>query len=94
MTPAAPTFAAALQKWREACLVGFKPSGKPSATYVVGKHVEPKFKGLLLERVDKQCVQLWINELSASGLAPKSVSNIVKMLKSILNWSEVGTRDC
>jgi integrase len=93
MTSVAPTFDAALQKWREACLVGFKPSGKQSATYVVRKHVEPNFKGMLLGQVDKQAVQLWINELSASGLAPKSVSNIVKMLKSILNWSEVGTRD-
>jgi integrase len=90
---AAPTFDAALQRWREACLVVFKPSGKQSATYVVRKHVEPKFKGVLLENVDKQATQLWINELSASGLAPKTVSNVVKMLKSILNWSEVGTRD-
>jgi integrase len=93
MASAAPTFGAALQKWREACLVGFKPSGKQSATYVVRKHVEPKFKGLMLEQVDKQAVQVWINELTASGLKPKTVSNIVKMLKSILNWSDVGTRD-
>jgi integrase len=55
--------------------------------------VNPKFSGKLLEQVDKQAVQLWINELAASGLKPKTVSNIVKMLKSILNWSEVGTRD-
>src|SRR5580692_5159315 len=90
---AAPTFDVALQKWRDACLVGFKPSGKQSAKYVVGKHVEPKFTGKLLEQVDKQAVQLWINELASSGLKPKTVSNIVKMLKSILNWNEIGTRD-
>ncbi len=90
---AAPTFDVALQKWRDACLVGFKPSGKQSATYVVGKHVEPKFKGKLLEQVDKQAVQLWINALEESGLKPKTVSNVVKVLKSILNWSDVGTRD-
>jgi len=48
---------------------------------------------MLLEQVDKQAVQIWINDLTASGLAPKTVSNIVKLLKSILSWSDVGTRD-
>jgi integrase len=48
---------------------------------------------MLLEQVDKQAVQVWINELSASGLKPKTVSNVVKLLKSVLNWSDVGTRD-
>jgi integrase len=32
-------------------------------------------------------------ELSASGLKPKTVSNVVKLLKSVLNWNDVGTRD-
>lgn len=31
--------------------------------------------------------------LSASGLKPKTVSNVVKVLKSVLNWNDVGTRD-
>lgn len=74
---AAPTFDIALQKWRDTCLTQFKPSGKQHATYVTGKHVEPKFAGKLLEQVDKQAVQLWINELSESGLKPKTVCNIV-----------------
>jgi hypothetical protein len=90
---AAPTFDAALQKWREACLVGFKPSGKQPTGYCVNKHIVPKFSGMLLEEVSKQAVQVWIHELNTSGLEPKTVRNIVKMLKSILNWNEVGTRD-
>ena len=88
-----PTFDSALQKWQEARLVAFKPSGKSSSEYVVNKHILPRFRGMLLERLDKHIVQLWINDLSASGLAPKTVSNVVKLLKSILNWSEIGTRD-
>jgi integrase len=48
---------------------------------------------MLLEEVSKQAVQVWIHELNASGLEPKTVRNIVKMLKSILNWNDVGTRD-
>jgi integrase len=91
--PVVPTFDGALEKWREACLVNFKPSGRDTTKYIVGKHIEPRFKGLRLEEVNKQAVQLWINDLKESGLAPKSVSNIVKALKSILNWAEVGTRD-
>ena len=90
---AAATFDIALQKWRDACLVGFKPSGQQSAKYIIQKHIEPKFCGKLLEEVDKQAVQLWINDNLVDSLAPKSVSNVVKVLKSILNWSEVGTRD-
>jgi integrase len=48
---------------------------------------------MLLEQVDKQAVQLWINDNLIDSLEPKSVSNVVRVLKSILNWSEVGTRD-
>jgi integrase len=90
---AARAFKSALKKWQDARLVGFKPSGKLSSWYVVNKHIAPRFGGMLLEQVDKQAVQVWINDLTASGLAPKTVSNIVKLLKSILSWSDVGTRD-
>jgi len=89
---AAPTFDSALTKWKVARLPGFKPSGRTTSEYTVGKHIEPRFKGMLLEQVDKQAVQMWVNDLAAS-LAPKTVSNIVKLLKSILSWSDVGTRD-
>lgn len=67
-----PTFDSALAKWKDARLVGFKPSGKSSSEYVVNKHIAPHFKDMLLEQVDKQAVQVWANNLSASGLAPKN----------------------
>ena len=88
---AVPTFDSALAKWKEARLQCFKPSGKTTTDYTVGKHIAPRFKGLLLEQVNKQAVQCWINDLVASGLAPKTVSNIVKILKSILSWNDVLT---
>src|SRR5690242_1799320 len=62
-----------------------------TSEYTVGKHITPRFTGLLLEQVDKQAVQCWVNDLVASGLAPKTVSNIVKILKSILSWNDVVT---
>lgn len=74
-------------------LANFDPSGQQSSKYIIKKHIKPKFGGMLLEQVDKQAVQVWINELSKSGLKPKTVSNVVKLLKSVLNWSDVGTRD-
>jgi integrase len=88
---AVPTFDSALAKWTEARLQCFKPSGKATSKYTIGRHIAPRFKGLLLEQVDKQAVQCWVNDLAASGLAPKTVSNIVKTLKSILSWSDVLT---
>jgi integrase len=88
---AVPTFDSALAKWKEARLQCFKPSGKSTAEYTVGKHISPHFTGLLLEQVDKQAVQCWVNDLAASGLAPKTVSNIAKILKSILSWNDVVT---
>jgi len=88
---AAPTFDAALQKWKDARLVAFKPSSKNSSTYIVNKHIEPGFAGKLLEQVDKQTVQLWVNNLTESGLAPKTVSNIVKVFKSVMSWAEIDT---
>jgi integrase len=88
-----PTFAVALQKWEKGLLPGFKPSGQQSSKYIIRKHIKPKFGGTLLEEVNKQAVQEWINKLEESGLKPKTVSNIVKLLKSILNWSDIGTRD-
>ena len=87
------TFDIALQKWETGLLPGFKPSGQQSSKYIIRKHIKPKFSGMLLEQVDKQAVQVWINELSASGLKSKTVSNVVKLLKSVLNWNDVGTRD-
>ena len=49
---------------------------------------------MLLKKVDKQGVQLWVSDMKESGsLEPKSISNVVKVLKSILNWNEIGTRD-
>ena len=89
---AVPTFDSALERWKGACLVNFKPSGRDSARYSVGKHIEPRFRGMLLEKVDKQAVQLWINDLKGA-MAPKTARNNVKYLKMILNWSDVGTRD-
>lgn len=89
----ASTFDIALQNWEAGLLPGFKPSGQQSSKYIIKKHIKPKFGGMLLEQVDKQAVQVWINELSTSGLKPKTVSNVVKLLKSVLNWSDVGTRD-
>lgn len=87
------TFDVALEKWETGLLPGFKPSGQQSSKYIIKKHIKPKFGGMLLEQVDKQAVQVWINELSASGLKPKTVSNVAKLLKSVLNWNDVGTRD-
>jgi integrase len=88
---AVPTFDSALAKWKEARLECFKPSGKSTSECTVAKHIAPSFEGLLLEQVDKQAVQCWVNDLAASGLAPKTVSNIVKILKSILSWNDVAT---
>jgi len=91
---AAPTFDAALQKWREACLVGFKRSGQHLSKCVVNKHIEPKFYSVLLEKVDKQAVQSRVNDMKESGsFEAKSIGSVVKVLKSILNWNEIGTRD-
>jgi integrase len=87
------TFDIALQKWETGLLPGFKPSSQQSSKYIIRKHIKPRFGGMLLEQVDKQAVQMWINELRASGLKPKTVSNVVKLLKSVLNWNDVGTRD-
>lgn len=87
------TFDTALQKWETGLLPGFKPSGQQSSKCIIKKHIKPKFGGMLLEQVDKQAVQVWINELSASGLKPKTVSNVAKLLKSVLNWNDVSTRD-
>jgi hypothetical protein len=40
--------------------------------YSVNKHIVPRFEGMLLEQMDKQALQVWINELSVSGLKPKN----------------------
>jgi integrase len=87
-----PTFDTALEKWREACLPTYKPSGRDTTRYQVKKHVEPRFTGKPLEQVNKQAVQVWINDLKGT-MAPKTVRNLVKILKSVLNWNDIGTRD-
>jgi integrase len=82
-----PTFAVALEKWRAAVLPTYKIAGRITSGYVVNKHIVPQFKDAALEAIDKQTVQVWVNKLNES-LKPKSVSNVVKLLRSILGWSD------
>jgi integrase len=93
MESIAPTvFRQAAELWLEMKVPSMKPSSRNSTRYSVNKHIVPKFGRMNLNQVNKFAAQRWINELVAGKkLAPKTIRNLVKLLKLILAWNEIPT---
>jgi hypothetical protein len=48
-------------------------------------HVLPAFEDVAVGRVERGAMQAWVKELSAAGLAPRTVRMCYQILKSILD---------
>jgi integrase len=70
--------------WRENKLSLFKPSCQETMGSHIDKYLLPRFSELSIEAVDDRRVQEFIAVLNRTELAPKSIRNIIGVLKLIL----------
>jgi integrase len=87
------TFAKAAKVWESDFLSKMRPSSQNSARYILKKHLLPRFAEMCLDDINAKIVRAWITHLvNADELSPKSISNVWKVLKLILEQEERVTR--
>ena len=83
------TFAQAAKVWETDFLSKMRPSSQNSARYILKKHLLPRFGEMSLDDINAKIVRAWITDLdNADELAPKSISNVWKVLRLILEQEE------
>jgi len=70
--------------WRRNKLSLFKPSCQETMGSRIDKYMLPQFSGLPIDAVDERRVQEFVADLNRTELAPKSIRNIVGVLRLIL----------
>jgi integrase len=85
-TPTPTTFNDVADLWESKRLPQLKESSKYSFPKLIAKHIRP-FLGLMaLEEIKTGNVNDWIANLQSKGLEPKTIHNVWKMLRAIMNW--------
>ena len=83
----------AARVWETDFLSKMRPSSQNSARYILKKHLLPRFCKMSLDDINAKVVRAWITDIdNADELAPKSISNVWKVLKLILEQEERVTR--
>lgn len=70
--------------WEENIACFFKPATRTTMFNHLSKHITPVFGDLPLDQVTEVTVQEFITKLHREGLAPKSIMNIVGVIKLIV----------
>jgi len=85
--PAVPalTFNAVADSWELKRLPHLKESTQYAAPYLIKKYLRPFFGLLALDTIKTGVINDWIAELS-KRLHPKSVHNLWKQFRAIMNW--------
>ena len=78
------TFAREAEWWRTNKLSLLKPSCQETMGQHIDKYLVPRFGNHAIDDVDERRVQEFIATLNRTTLAPKSIRNIVGVLKQIL----------
>ncbi|HWF03147.1 MAG TPA: tyrosine-type recombinase/integrase, partial [Candidatus Angelobacter sp.] len=86
--PAVPvvTFNTVADAWELKRLPHLKPSTQNTAPLLLKKHLRPFFGKLTPESIKTGVINDWIADLNGKGLKPKTVHNMWKMFRSIMNW--------
>lgn len=72
--------------WELKRLPQLKESSRYSAPRLIARHLRPFFGQTALEGIKTGAVNEWIAELQRKGLEPKTIHNMWKMFRAIMNW--------
>jgi len=82
----ATTFNDVAEQWKAKRLPELSPSTQHTVPIRLEKYIQPHFGAMALDSIRTAQVNDWIRFLNATGLKPKSVHNIYKDFRSIVNW--------
>jgi integrase len=72
--------------WESKRLPQLKESSKYSVPKLLAKHLRSFFGHLALEEIKTGNVNDWIAEMRSKGLEPKTIHNMWKLFRAIMNW--------
>jgi len=82
----ATVFNAVADLWESKRLPQLKESSKYSVPKLLSKHVRPFFGQMTLEEIKTGHVNDWITEMHGEELEPKTIHNMWKLFRAIMNW--------
>jgi integrase len=82
----AVTFNAIADAWELKRLPQLKPSTQYSAPMLIKKHLRPFFGPMAPEAIKTGIINDWLAGLNSKGLEPKTVHNMWKQFRTIMNW--------
>jgi len=80
------TFADVADAWEAKRLPQLKESSRYVAPKLTAKYLRPFFGHTALEQIKTGTVNDWIVELQGKGLKPKTIHNLWKLFRAIMNW--------
>ena len=89
----AGSFAATAAEWRSVSFAHLKQSSVVKYSNILRKYLLPAFQYRQIERIDRHDVVIFVNELLRTGgpkqcgLAPKTVSGVLSVMKNIFDYA-------
>jgi integrase len=80
------TFDAVADLWESKRLPQLKESSRYSVPKLLAKHLRPFFGQMALEEIKTGVVNDWIAEMQRKKLEPKTIHNMWKMFRAVMNW--------
>lgn len=80
------TFNSVADSWEVKRLPQLKPSSQYSAPMLTRKYLRPFFGQMTPEGVKTGIINDWIADLNGKGLEPKTVHNLWKLFRAMMNW--------
>jgi integrase len=80
------TFSDAADSWEAKRLPQLKESSRYMAPKLIAKYLRPFFGSMVLDQIKTGTANDWIAELQGKGLQPKTIHNLWKLFRAIMNW--------
>ncbi len=80
------TFADVADAWESKRLPQLKESSRYTGPKLIAKYLRPWFGSMALELIKTGTINDWIVDLQGKGLEPKTIHNLWKLFRAIMNW--------
>ncbi len=80
------TFNHVADTWEAKRLPMLKPSTQYAAPKQIAKYLRPFFGSMAVEVIKTGTVNEWVVDLGRRGLEPKTIHNLWKMFRAVMNW--------